>query len=91
MIWIRDTHYANAIAKSPRKSVEYMDHWIDPLHQLLIARSFEGFGLIPKYVEDRVDVLACLEFRCEPDSLEVFAGLLLELDQGSIEHRFKVR
>ena len=87
---IRDTYQANAISKSARKGVEYMDQWIDPLHQVLIARSLEGLGLIPKYVEDRVDGLAGLQLRSEPDGLKVFPGLLLVLDQGGIKHRFEV-
>jgi hypothetical protein len=87
---IRDKYQANAIAKSVRKGVEYMDQWIDPLHQLPISRSVEGIGLIAKYVEDRVDGLACLRLRSEPDGLYVFPGPLLVHDQGGIKHRFEV-
>jgi hypothetical protein len=90
MKWIRDKYQANAIAKSVRKGVEYMDQWIDPLHQLLIVRSLEGLGLIPKYVQDRVDGLAGLQLSSEPDGLEDLPGLLLVLDQGGIKHRFEV-
>ena len=68
-----------------------MDQWIDPLHQLSISRSIEVFGLIAKYVEDRVDGLARLQLRCEPDGLKVLPSLLLVLDQGGIKHRFEVR
>ena len=68
-----------------------MDQWIDPAHQLSIARSIEGIGLIAKYVEDRVDGLAGLQFRCEPDGLKVLPGLVLVLVQGGIKHRFEVR
>jgi hypothetical protein len=85
-----NTHKANSIAKSIGKGVEYMDQWIDPHHQLPIARSLEGIGLIAKYVEDRVDGLACLQLRCEPDGLQVLPGLVLVLDQSGIEHRFEV-
>ena len=67
-----------------------MDQWIDPCHQLSIARSIEVTGLITKYVEDRVDGLAGLQLRCEPDGLEVLPGLILVLDQGGIKHRFEV-
>ena len=68
-----------------------MDQWIDPVHQRPIVRSIEGIGLIAKYVEDRVDGLARLKFRCEPDGLKVLPGLVLVLDQGGIKHRFEVR
>jgi hypothetical protein len=46
-----------------------MDQRIDPLHQLAIARSPEGIGLIAEYVEDTVDRLASLQLRSEPDGL----------------------
>ncbi len=87
---IRDKYQANAIAYSPRKGVEYMDQWIDPLHQLLIARLLEGLGLIPKYVQDSVDGLAGSQLIGEPVGRKVVPGLLLVLVQGGVEHRFEV-
>ena len=59
-------YQANPRAKSVRKGVEYMDQWIDPSHQLLIARLLEGFGLIPEYVQDGIDGIAGLQLGSKP-------------------------
>jgi hypothetical protein len=59
-------YQANAITKGVRKGVEYMYQWIDPPHQLLIARLLEGLGLIPKDVHNRVDRIAGLQLSSEP-------------------------
>ena len=62
----RDEYQTNAIAKGVGKGAEYMNQWIDPLHQLLIARSVEGLGLLAKYVQDSVGGLAGLDLKSEP-------------------------
>jgi hypothetical protein len=91
MKWIHDNYQANDISKSARKGVEYMDQWIDPLHQLLVARFFKGLGLIPKNVQDSVSGPAGLQLIGKPMGKKVIPRLLFVLDQGGIKHGCEVR
>ena len=64
-------YQAKAVTESIRERMEYMDQWINPLHQSLIDLVFtwrKCLGLIAKYVQDIVDGFAALELSSEPVS-----------------------
>ena len=66
-VQVCDSEYqANPNVMSVRECVEYMDQWIDPLHQRLTAGFPEGPGLISKYVQDSTNRLARFQVISEP-------------------------